>query len=201
MKLIFEKIYRDNSWLSDESVSGTGSTLEQTAELRRFLPHLLDAFGVKTMLDIPCGDFHWMAHIEGLERIEYIGADIVAELVDENRRHYPKINFEVLDLTNSLLPKVDLILARDVLGHFSNRDVQLALVNLRRSQSRFLLTTTFPDERTEGDIKTGQWRPINLASYFGLSNPIGFWPEIKVKFSDGHISTKGLGLWDLRRNR
>lgn len=206
MKKTFEKIYEHNGWDNAESVSGIGSTLEQTAELRRFLPHVLDALDVKTMLDIPCGDWNWFETLWRdklhLQIEEYIGADIVPALIDANRKKFGNVlgtRFEVLDLTNDLLPKVDVILARDVLGHFSNRDVKLALINLRRSRSRYLLTTTFPDEVTQGDIKTGQWRPINLASWFGLPDPIGFWPEIKVEFPDGHTSTKGLGLWDLRR--
>jgi SAM-dependent methyltransferase len=203
MKAVFEKIYEQNGWDNGESVSGSGSTLEQTAELRRFLPHVLNALDVKTMLDIPCGDFNWMNEVlPELKKfgVRYIGADIVPELIAENKQRYgDQAHFEVADMTNDKLQQVDLILARDVLGHFSNADVRLALVNLRHSRSRYLLTTTFPDEVTQGDIKTGQWRPINLASWFGMPNPIAFWPEIKVKFPDGHTSTKGLGLWDLRQ--
>jgi SAM-dependent methyltransferase len=208
MKEIFEKIYQHNGWNNTESVSGSGSTLEETAELRRFLPHVLDAFDVKTMLDIPCGDFHWFSQMwwdSNLPNLDepggYIGADIVPELIKANKAKYPGVDFRVLDMTKDKLPQVDLILARDVLGHFSNRDVRLALANLRRSGSRYLLTTTFPTEETRGDIQTGQWRPINLASYFGMPNPSAFWPEINVEFPDGHTSTKGLGLWDLRSNR
>lgn len=199
MKTVFEKIYEDNGWKNAESVSGSGSTLEETEQVREFLPKILEALDIKTMLDIPCGDMNWMSQTELPAGMKYIGADIVPELIAENQKRFPRTDFRVLDMTNDLLPEVDLILARDVLGHFSNRDVKLALVNLRRSKSRWLLTTTFPTEETEGDIKTGQWRPINLASWFGMPNPIDFWPEIDVQFPDGCIHTKGLGLWDLRR--
>lgn len=199
MKTVFEKIYQQNGWENEESVSGSGSTLEQTVEVRRFLPHLLEAFDIKSMLDIPCGDMNWMSQVELPAELKYIGADIVPGLIAANKRRFPRTDFRVLDMTNDKLPQVDVILARDVLGHFSNAAVRLALVNMRRSRSRYLLTTTFPAEQTEGDIRTGQWRPINLASWFGMPDPIAFWPEIDVEFPDGHTSTKGLGLWDLRR--
>lgn len=198
MRDVFQKIYDENLWQSEESVSGTGSTMEQTAEVRRFLPHLLEAFDVRTLLDIPCGDLNWISKIDlGIE--QYIGADIVPQLIAGNRTKYPNEDiFKVLDITTDDLPQVDMVLVRDLLGHFSRADVRLALKNLKRSRSRYLLTTTFPSEKTEGDIKTGQWHPINLASMYGMPDPIAFWPEINVKFKDGHESIKGLGLWDLR---
>ena len=40
----FTQIYRGNWWLSDESVSGPGSTLETTEDIRAFLPSLLKQF-------------------------------------------------------------------------------------------------------------------------------------------------------------
>lgn len=206
---VFNEYYDTNFWGSEESLSGHGSTMEQTAVIRELLPEIISRFNVKTMLDIPCGDFNWMRAVP-LNGVNYLGADIVEGLVEKNKRYAThtdvsqlaagKIAFTVLDMTKDDLPKVDLILARDVLGHFSNADVRLALANLRRSGSRWLLTTMFPDEVTEGDIVTGKWRPINLASFFGMPDPLHFWPEINVEFPDGHTSVKGLGLWDLGGN-
>lgn len=37
---------------------------------------MLKKYSIKSILDIPCGDFSWMKKIE-LDGIEYIGADIV----------------------------------------------------------------------------------------------------------------------------
>src|SRR5437762_14003755 len=55
MEEIFSRIYRDDIWRDGESLSGWGSTLEQTEILRSELPGLLSRLGVKSLLDAPCG--------------------------------------------------------------------------------------------------------------------------------------------------
>ena len=57
---VFAEFYRDNKWGDAESVSGAGSNLAQTEEVRRVLPGLLAELGCRSMLDVPCGDFYWM---------------------------------------------------------------------------------------------------------------------------------------------
>jgi hypothetical protein len=77
--------FQKNAWASRESVSGTGSELNRTYHLRRELPVLLSELKVRSLLDLPCGDFNWMAHVE-LGDIRYVGADIIAELIDRNQK-------------------------------------------------------------------------------------------------------------------
>tara|TARA_R110002111_G_scaffold117466_4_gene179538 strand:- start:17230 stop:17832 length:603 start_codon:yes stop_codon:yes gene_type:complete len=159
MRDIFERIFNTNGWSSAESVSGTGSTMEQTTVIRERLPELFKKYAIKTLLDIPCGDFHWM-NLVPKEGIKYIGADIVGGLVDrlsESHHH----DFRVLDVTMSPLPVVDLILTRDCFVHLSYAAIFAAVQNIRASGSKYLLTTTFSD-RENREIQTGDWRPINL---------------------------------------
>ena len=85
MKASIERIYYENGWGSGESVSGPGSTLKQTENMRKELPGLLRTINAKVMLDVPCGDFHWMSQVD-LPVTKYIGADIVPALIDENRK-------------------------------------------------------------------------------------------------------------------
>lgn len=54
---IFTDIYKGNKWHDNESFSGSGSNLEQTKAIREILPELINNLSIKTMLDIPCGDF------------------------------------------------------------------------------------------------------------------------------------------------
>lgn len=84
---VFSEIFQKNAWASRESVSGTGSELNRTYHLRRELPVLLSELKIRSLLDLPCGDFNWMAHVD-LGAIHYIGADIIAELIDRNRKLY-----------------------------------------------------------------------------------------------------------------
>ena len=57
----FKHIYETNHWDEAESVSGPGSTLEETEPIRRELPALLAELGASSLLDLPCGDFHFMS--------------------------------------------------------------------------------------------------------------------------------------------
>src|SRR5205085_11452368 len=101
MEGIFSSIYLNNSWADPESVSGRGSTLARTEVIRRTLPLLLASVRAKSLLDAPCGDFNWMRHVD-LGGVEYIGADVVTELVARNRRRHggKSRSFVALDLTS-----------------------------------------------------------------------------------------------------
>jgi hypothetical protein len=191
---VFDDIYKTNFWGSDESVSGKGSELATTQKIRDEIPSLLRKYEIRNLLDIPCGDYNWQSHIKGIENFSYIGADIVNQLIIDNRVLFPDVDFRVLDISKDKLPKVDLILVRDLLGHFSNVDVKHALKNIRASGATYLLATTFPDHENLHDITTGQWRPINLASFFGLPDPIGIINEGLT----GEFGDKSLGLWRLQ---
>jgi hypothetical protein len=192
---LFRRAFETNVWGGQDSVSGTGSSLEQTAHIRRALPLLFRKYGVKTLLDIPCGDFFWMKSVN-LSGVRYVGADIVPALVKQNRRHQSAtIAFRRLDLVTDTLPQVDLVLCRDCLGHFSVQDVFRALQNIRRSRSTLLLATTFPRRSWNADIPTGQWRPINLqADPFRLPCPMELIEEGCTEAS-GQFADKSLGLW------
>ena len=177
---IFYQKYIQNSWKSKESVSGTGSELEITKVLREGLKTLVDKYNIKSMLDAPCGDFNWMKEFD-LSNIEYIGADIIYQLIEENKNKYG-LDFRVLDVTNDILPKVDLILVRDCLVHLSNENIFNFLTNLKNSKIKYLLVTSFTDKDLghewrksviNSDIPNGGWRPINLEDApFNIKSPL-----------------------------
>ena len=160
---VFTEIYRLNHWGGKDSVSGPGSDLHQTRIITKELSTLFHDFNITTMLDIPCGDFYWMKNVD-LSNIDYTGADIVKELIKRNREEYEtgRVRFQSLNLVKDTLPRVDLVLCRDCLVHFSFADIFLALENACNSQSAYILTTTFPGRRDNHDIITGQWRTLNL---------------------------------------
>jgi hypothetical protein len=193
-------IYRTNRWEGNESISGRGSDLDQTEVVRKELPKIIEELSVMVMLDAPCGDLNWINETK-LDLKQYIGADIVPELIDANRRRYGCANkeFIVLDITKDKLPKVDLIVCRDCLVHLSSNQVMSALRNFRSSGSSYLLTTTFTNSSVNVNIPTGKWRPINLqASPFHLPEPIKLIDENCSQQDHVRIySDKHLGLWKL----
>lgn len=199
IKDTFTYINESKHWTSDESVSGDGSELEVTQELRNKLEVLLSKKNIKSMLDIPSGDFNWMRKVN-LNGINYVGGDIVENLIKTNNERYKKdtTNFEVLDLTSSKLPKVDLIFCRDCLVHLSYKDIYKALQNIKKSESTYLLTTSFYRCEENNDIITGEWRRLNFTIFpFFFKEPLDVLDENYTK-KGFKYSDKTMCLWDIR---
>lgn len=193
---VFGRIYRSNAWGAEESRSGPGSTTDQTRQLRQLLPRLLAELGITTMLDAPCGDFAWMREVE-LPVTQYIGADLVPELIQRNDALYGNAQrtFVALDLIADALPAAELIFCRDCLVHFSDRRIHDAIANFRRSGAVWLLTTTFPGHGPSSSIVTGQWQPLNLElPPFNFPKPERLLVEGCTE-GDGAFRDKALGLW------
>ena len=188
-KQVFTAIYSANSWGNEESVSGSGSTMAATRYLVAELNVLLRRYQIKSLLDIPCGDFNWMQQAD-LSGIEYTGADIVDELISTNQQRFPERSFQVLNLISDPLPCVDLVLCRDCLFHLPDAQVVQALQNIRNSGSRFLLTTTFTWRSVPNkEGRLGGWRRINLElPPFNLPPPL----DIIV---EGTYRDKSMALW------
>jgi SAM-dependent methyltransferase len=193
---VFSGYFRRNKWRDADSRSGKGSNLEATADLRPQLPPLFADLGVRTVADIPCGDFFWMAHVD-LTGIDYLGGDIVPEMIARNTERHggPGRRFEVVDLIAGPVPRADLLLVRDCLVHLSHAHVARALENIRASGSTWLLTTLYPAVARNEDIVTGQWRALDLTRPpFGLPAPVRLIDE-GAAAAPGQGPGKMLGLW------
>jgi len=195
-KLDFAEIYHQNSWGGQESRSGRGSSAQQTAEVRVVLSSLVKELDVKSLLDLPCGDFAWMQTV-GLSGAKYVGGDVVAPLIQLNQKRYGSASrvFRHLDLLKDPLPEADLLFCRDCLVHLNNQDIAVAIKNIKASRIQYLLTTTFPtrDNNELYDI----WRPINLeAAPFNFPSPLRIYNE-KCTEGSGAYMDKSLGLWEI----
>jgi hypothetical protein len=203
IKEVFTYIYESNHWQGAESVSGAGSDEVQTAVIAEALPSVLSRFSIRRMLDLPCGDFSWMNQLN-LPLDYYIGADIVDSLITRHQQTYGSLGreFRVLDLTRDKLPDVDLIFCRDCLVHLSFEDIRKAFTNLLSSNIQYILTTTFPGRTSNKDIKTGDWRTLNLqVPPFNLPAPLWIVNE-QCTEGNGAYADKSMALWyvkDLNR--
>jgi SAM-dependent methyltransferase len=141
---IFKRYWADNHWRNRETRSGDGSTIAYTEPLRRELPPLLARLGARTMLDLPCGDFHWIRHMPLPGGLRYVGADIVPGMIAElQRRHAGALrSFLCIDALTDDLPEADLWLCRDLVIHLPNADVLALLARFARSRIRYLLVTS-----------------------------------------------------------
>jgi hypothetical protein len=161
---VFSEIYRRNIWGYKETASGAGSTLHNTQRVRESLPGLIRDLKIKTLLDLPCGDLHWLSKIE-LPISHYIGGDIVLELVKRTAEKYsrPDRSFLQIDLCKDPLPEADLLLCRDCFIHLSEDMIFRAIENILRSNIKYLLTTTFPGGLNRA-ISTGDFFTIDLCA-------------------------------------
>ena len=185
-----------NKWAGKHSASGPGSDNYETRIIVDELSSAFSDLGISSMLDIPCGDFHWMKDVN-LSHIDYIGADIVKELVENNIEKYGRedVHFQKLNLIEDKLPKADLVFCRDCLVHLSFEDIFKAFDNLIESQSEYIFTTTFTGRTDNCDIATGGWRTLNLeCAPFTLPTPLKIINEGCTE-NDGIYKDKSLGLW------
>jgi SAM-dependent methyltransferase len=192
---VFTEIYDKNRWGSGESVSGPGSELAATQNIRLALPRIIRQHGIRSMLDAPCGDFHWMQKVD-LAGAQYLGGDIVKELIQAVSARFaaPNRRFVHLDLVNDILPPVDLIFCRDCFIHLPFELIHKAMANIRQSPAKYVLLTTYADWSINYDTSVGGARGIDLCAWpFKLPPPIELIQEDPP--TEPGAPHKCMGLW------
>jgi hypothetical protein len=199
VRAAFTRHYERRDWDEPESVSGRGSSLRSTESIRRALPALFAELNVRSVIDAGCGDFNWFRDLGG-SLDNYLGIEVVEQLAALNQERFGSQGrrFTALDIIHDQLPCADLIVCRDCLVHLKNKQILAALENFRRSQSTYLLATTFTALRPNDDVSLGGWRPVNLEhAPFNLGPPLRLISEAD-SVEDPHFTDKCLGLWPLR---
>lgn len=197
-RAIFTRIYEQNAWGDAESRSGPGSTRARAAQVQGALIDLFRAFSIRSVVDAPCGDFNWMRDVAAEALESYVGVDIVAELIAHNRRLYEDASRRFVhgDITRDPLPRADAIVCRDALVHFSFADIRAAVANFKRSGSKYLLATSFPRAGGGADIRTGDWRALDLqAAPISFPEPLA-WIDDTPPTAPAGVE-KRLCLWEL----
>ena len=173
----FVTVYDGQLWGDYESRSGAGSVKGSpwVAMAAEALGKAVGEHGVRSINDIPCGDFNWMPDVlAGLGGVRYIGFDIVFDALARNKERFPQYEFRVLDITAKVPPAADLIFCKDLLNHLTDADVKRAIANMRRSGSKFLLASNNPGfENTPLPETPGASRHLDItAPPFNLPPPL-----------------------------
>ena len=179
LKELFTNTYVNNGWTQDGSISGLGSSLAYTENIRKVLVDIIKQNGIKTIWDCSCGDWHWMKEIKD-ELPNYIGNDIVDRLIEINNEMYGSdtIRFQCGDMLEELTKletmSIDLILCRHTLEHLPS-DYAIDVVKEIHRVSKHSLITSNLNGNSEIDANGQNSRPIDLEKneYFDiLGKPI-----------------------------
>jgi len=185
-KKIFSKIYKNNYWGSDVSKSGPGSDLENTKRIRKKLPLIIKNYKIKSIFDAPCGDFFWFSKIISNINIDYIGADIVKELIKNNQRRFNNKNIKFINsnLILSRYPKVDLWICRALFFHLDYKSIFKILRNLKKSKIKYILLTNSSTQKyfKNTNITHGNYRQLDL-----FKAPFNFKKNYVLKFTDTYF--------------
>lgn len=191
----FSRIVASRAWGAGETPCGPGSTIEACRAILKALPDWITKFQISSIADLGCGDFHWMSQLD-LSGIEYDGYDVVQELISSNQSCHarPNIRFHHADFMTIQIPKVDLVVCKDVLPHLPNDLVLRALGAIRASGSRLLAATTavgWEIDKREG-LRIGGFSPIDLEAVpFHMGTPLG---AVEVPMKPGN-PRKLFALW------
>lgn len=126
-----------------------------------YLPELLRLIKAKTVFEIGCGQ----SHIWDIKGIEYIGADLCGDLIDDNKRNHPGAAFIRMDAVRDEIPKSDVIIAKDLFECMPNAEVRVILQKIYNSGSKWLIASTNPQVKDKPNTDEGIYRNINLQDF------------------------------------
>jgi SAM-dependent methyltransferase len=139
-----------------QSASGPGSNRAAATPCLGLLDDAVVEFGVRSILDLGCGDWNWMRDAkwrenpnivyEGWEAHEGLVSDLSAQFGDDRTR------FRVADAVVERFPQVDLIICRDVLFHM-NVTAAENIIHRIKANCGLLLATSYLKETENIGIK------------------------------------------------
>lgn len=156
----------------DGTICGIGSTMENTVNVREWLPRMCEKYGIKSLNDAGCGDCHWIDSVGwyGLRTLGFY------DLIPRDRRVMQ------LDICKETMPTADAILCRHVANHLDEIRVRMALDRFREC-APYLFATQF--DQYDG---TKEFTRLDLRKWLG--EPI-------EQTEDGGAQGCKLAMWKL----
>lgn len=201
-KRVFSKYFKQNFWANSDGSSGPNSAYDSTHLLRANLEKMFIKYNIQSIFDSGCGDANLFKYIfknPKLTKINYTGLDCVEDMIEQNKKFFKdssnfndnsKMSFICDDVTQYDIPKVDLIISRDVAHYLPNDLIKLFLTKVLESGSKYLLITHNLASALSANCATeiGIFRPVNL-----LYSPFNFPEPVEVIQEDTEY--KAMALW------
>lgn len=205
MRNLLHRVFEEKVWRGSatDRRSGPGSTMEATTRLRAALPDLFERYKVKTFLDAPCGDWHWMSAVD-ISDITYLGCDISASVIDANIEEFDRdgVTFSHLDITSDPLPKADMMMCRDCLFHLKHRFRWFFFENFIASDIPYLLMTMHHLDGNRMLTSNGNFAAFSpLAEPFNFPDPVVMIHETMEELpadmskEEKPLQYRSLGIW------
>ena len=170
LKATFQEIYSTKSWGDNGApfCSGQGSSGPVSTQYCDAVIGFIRDHQIRSVVDLGCGDFAVGRRIVEATGVDYIGIDVVPELIEHHVQtvNLPRVTFRLADITSDPLPSGDLCLVRQVLQHLSNDEIAKVILNVK----------TFPMVLVAEDV------PLNPRS-FNRDKPHG--PDVRGYYSSG----------------
>ena len=129
----------------------TGSLIEHNREYIDFLQRKLSELGVKTIVDIGCGDWQFSQFIDW-SPYEYLGVDIVSSVIEQNKQKFEKenIKFDVINIfdEHNKIPDADVFIIKDVMIHWRHEQIR-QMIPILQSKCKYIIAThCYPMNKT-----------------------------------------------------
>jgi SAM-dependent methyltransferase len=125
----FQRVYESGAWGAG---SGRGSRGAWAAYSVEQISAFIRERGVRSIVDLGCGDFEVGRKIIEHTGVTYTGVDVVPSLIDHHSKNFSgeRVSFVCANLITDTLPMGDLCMVRQVLQHLSNAEIEAVLRNI-----------------------------------------------------------------------
>jgi len=174
MEQVFTYIYENNIWGNNlnsqySGSSGDGSTIEFNKDTYvNFVQNFIKDYGIKSVVDLGCGDFRCGSLIYDELNVKYTGYDVYKKVVDFNTSKHSnntKYNFIHLDFMNEKeqIIESDLCILKDVIQHWCLRDIYTFFDYITNTKKfKYILLCNCGHQKIDNtDIYNGNYRPLS----------------------------------------
>ena len=146
-----------------------------------YLQHLISRPDIYSIVEIGFGDWEVNQHLI-LEHRSYTGYEVALPMM---RKSEYNTEYRLTDRVQSVREKGDLLIIREVMQHWPNREIEYVMKYMIKRYRYALLTNGHTTStKPTPDIKQGGWRVINLGGYpdmnkvlsvdFGINKKVSF---------------------------
>jgi SAM-dependent methyltransferase len=181
-KEAFTKVYEECHWGDNKEKgykgsSGEGSSIEYN--LATYIPFIRAFFkikGIKSVVDVGCGDWRCGDLIYRQDPIDYTGVDAYEALIKRNSEQWSQHKWMCMDgfKERASLPSADLLILKDVLQHWTTAEIYEFLDDITTSKKfKYILIVNCSFQKADDEdipehiINTYRHRPLS-ANFFPL---------------------------------